>query len=145
MHSGVGRIGKLRMRTMSLYESGDSSGKISLEDLCEGKMTPALTGEVALRDLANYIVRGGFPGAMDIPIENAQLISESYIETILTDDAQRIDGIDKMRLLLRSLARNESTTATKKNLEKDIKEIDDESLDYDTVGKYLDVFKRLFL
>ena len=81
VHSGVGRIGKLRMRTMSLYESGDSSGKISLEDLCEGKMTPALTGEVALRDLANYIVRGGFPGAMDIPIENAQLISESYIET----------------------------------------------------------------
>lgn len=149
VHSGVGRIGKLRMRTMSLYESGDSSGKISLEDLCEGKMTPALTGEVALRDLANYIVRGGFPGAMDIPIENAQLISESYIETILTDDAQRIDGIkydiDKMRLLLRSLARNESTTATMKKLENDIKDIDDESLDYDTVGKYLDVFERLFL
>lgn len=149
VHSGVGRIGKLRMRTMSLYESGDSSGKVSLEDLCEGRMTPAMTGEVDLRNLANYIVRGGFPGALDIPIENAQLISESYIETILTDDAQRIDGIkydiDKMRLLLRSLARNESTTATKKKLENDIKDIDDESLDYDTVGTYLDVFERLFL
>ncbi len=149
VHSGVGRIGKLRMRTMSLYESGDSSGKVSLEELCEGRMTPMLTGEVALRDLANYIVRGGFPGAMDIPVENAQLISESYIETILEDDAQRIDGIkydsDKMRLLLRSLARNESTTATKKKLENDIKEIDEESVDYDTVNKYLDVFERLFL
>lgn len=149
VHSGVGRMGKLRMRTMSLYESGDSCGKVSLEDLCEGRMTPAMTGEVDLRNLANYIVRGGFPGALDIPIENAQLISESYIETILTDDAQRIDGIkydiDKMRLLLRSLARNESTTATRKKLGNDIKDIDDETLDYDTVGKYLDVFERLFL
>ncbi len=149
VHSGAGRIGKLRMRTMSLYESGDSSGKVSLEDLCEGRLTPALTGEVELKTLAKYVVRGGFPGAMEIPVENAQLIAESYIETILTDDAQRIDGIkydiDKMRLLLRSLARNESTTATKKKLESDIREIDDESVDYDTLNRYLDVFERLFL
>lgn len=149
VHSGVGRIGKLRMRTMSLYESGDSSGKVSLEELCEGKMNPSLTGDVHLKDLAKYIVRGGFPGALDVPLENIQLISESYIETILNDDAQRIDGktydINKMRLLLRSLARNESTTATKKKLANDIKEIDDESVDYDTVTTYLDVFDRLFL
>lgn len=149
VHSGVGRIGKLRMRTMSLYESGESSGKISLEDLCEGKMQQALTGEVSLIDLANYIVRGGFPGAIDMPIENASLIAETYVKTILNDDAQRIDGkrydIDKMRLLMRSLARNESTTATKKRLASDIKEIDDESIDYDSVATYLDVFDRLFL
>ena len=149
VHSGAGRIGRLRMRTMSLYESGDSSGKVSLEDLCEGKFAATITGEVFLRDIANYVVRGGFPGAMEIPVENAQLVAESYIETILTDDAQRIDGkkydIKKMRLLLRSLARNESTTATKKKLENDIKELDDESVDYDSVATYLDVFERLFL
>lgn len=149
VHSGAGRIGKLRMRTMSLYESGDSTGKISLKELCDGNITQTLTGEVSLKDLAHYVVRGGFPGAIGIPVENAQLISNSYIETILSDDAQRIDGIkydiDKMRLLLRSLARNESTTATKKKLESDIKEIDDKSVDYDTVGTYLDVFDRLFL
>ncbi len=149
VHSGAGRVGKLRMRTMSLYESGDSSGKVSLEQLCEGKMNQVMTGEVDLRNLANYIVRGGFPGAMDLPIDNAQLIAESYIDAILTDDAQRIDGvkydIDKMRLLLRSLARNESTTATKKKLTSDIKEIDAESVDYDTVSNYLDVFDRLYL
>lgn len=149
VHSGVGRIGRLRMRTMSLYESGESSGKVSLESLCNGNVTPMLTGDVDLRDLANYVVRGGFPGAMGLPVENAQLISQSYIETILADDAQRIDGkkydIDKMRLLLRSLARNESTTATKKKLVKDIKEVDDESVDYDSVSAYLDVFERLFL
>lgn len=149
VHSGAGRIGRLRMRTMSLYESGDSSGKVSLEELCEGRLTPSLTGEVELKNLAKYIVRGGFPGAIDLPASNAQLIASSYIETILTDDVQRIDNtkydIDKMRLLLRSLARNESTTATKKKLENDIREIDDESVDYDTLNKYLDVFDRLFL
>ena len=149
VHSGAGRIGKLRMRTMSLYESGDSSGKISLEKLCDGKVLATLTGEVALSDLANYIVRGGFPGTIGLPVENAQLIAESYINTILTDDAQRIDGkkydIDKMGLLLRSLARNESTTATKKKLASDIKDSDYETVDYDSVSTYLDVFDRLFL
>lgn len=149
VHSGAGRIGKLRLRTMSLYESGDSSGKISLKDLCDGNLAMQLTGEVDLLDLANYIVRGGFPGAIGLPVENAQLISESYIETILSDDAQRIDGkkydADKMRLLLRSLARNESTTATKKKLASDIKDIDAETVDYDTVATYLDIFDRLFI
>ena len=149
VHSGAGRIGKLRMRTMSLYESGDSSGKISLKELCDGKILTTLTGEVDLRDLANYIVRGGFPGAVGLPVENAQLIAESYIDTILTDDAQRIDekkyDTDKMSLLLRSLARNESTTATKKKLASDIKDADDETVDYDSVSTYLDVFDRLFL
>ena len=149
VHSGAGRIGRLRMRTMSLYESGDSDGKVSLEDLCNGNITTALTGEVDLRTLANYIVRGGFPGAIGLPVENAQLISESYIKTILTDDAQRIDGkkydTDKMKLLLRSLARNESTTATKKKLASNIRDVDDESIDYDSVCTYLDVIERLFL
>lgn len=149
VHSGVGRIGKIRMRTMSLYESGESSGKVSLEELCEGKVPMMLTGEVDLRSLAKYIVRGGFPGAIGLPVENAQLIAESYIETILNDDAQRIDGkkydVKKMKLLLRSLARNESTTATKKKLANDIKDIDEEIVDYDSVMTYLDVFERLFL
>ncbi len=149
VHSGVGRIGKLRMRTMSLYESGDSSGKVSLKDLCEGNVSMMLTDEVDLRNIAKYIVRGGFPGAIGLPIENAQLVAESYIETILNDDAQRVDeknhSIDKMRLLLRSLARNESTTATMKKLASDIKERDNETVDYDSVMIYLDIFERLFL
>lgn len=149
VHSGVGRIGKLKMRTMSLYESGDSSGKISLEDICNKNFKATLTGDVSLNDLAYYIVRGGFPGVIGMSVENAQLIMESYIETILTDDAQRIDNkkydVEKMRLLLKSLARNESTTATKKKLANDIKEIDDENVDYDTVSTYLNIFDRLFI
>ncbi len=149
LHSGAGRIGKLRMRTMSLYESGDSSGKVSLSDLCQGKITSVITGEVNLRDLADYIVRGGWPGNLDVPTENASILPQSYIDAILDDDTQRIDGkkydLSKMRLLLRSLARNESTTATNIKLMKDIKAVDDESVDYDTITTYLDVFTRLFL
>ena len=149
LHSGAGRIGKLRMRTMSLYESGESSGAVSLKDLCGGKMVPALTGEVDLRDLAYYVVRGGWPGNLNASAEDASLLPQSYLDAILDDDSQRIDGkkydIVKMRLLLRSLARNESTTATNKKLLNDIREADDETLDGDTVATYLDVFERLFL
>lgn len=149
LHSGAGRIGKLRMRTMSLYESGDSSGKVSLRELCGGEMSSVMTGEVDLRSLANYIVRGGWPGNLNTPIENASILPESYINAILDDDTQRIDGkkydISKMRLLLRSLARNESTTATNKKLLSDIKDLDNESVDYETVATYIDVFNRLFL
>ena len=149
LHSGAGRIGKIRMRTMSLYESGESSGKVSLEELCNGNLTPSITGEVDLRQLANYVVRGGWPGNLNVPIEDASILPESYIDAILNDDAGRIDGkkhdTAKMKLLLRSLARNESTTATNKKLLNDIKVFDDESIDSDTVSMYLDVFNRLFL
>lgn len=149
LHSGAGRIGRLRMRTMSLYESGESSGTVSLEELCNGKITPAMTGEVSLRDLAYYTVRGGWPGNLNVAPENASLLPQSYLDAILDDDSQRIDGkkydVAKMRLLLRSLARNESTTATKKKLLNDIREFDDEAIDMDTLATYLDVFNRLFL
>lgn len=149
LHSGAGRIGKLRMRTMSLYESGESSGEVSLEALCNGELKGALTGEVDLRNLAYYTVRGGFPGNLNVEPENAILLPQSYLAAILDDDSQRIDNkkydTAKMRLLLRSLARNESTTATKAKLLSDIKENDDETIDADTVATYLDVFNRLFL
>ncbi len=149
LHSGAGRIGKLRMRTMSLYESGESDGAVSLEDLCNGKITPTMTGEVDLRNLANYTVRGGWPGNLNAAPENASLLPQAYLDAILDDDSQRIDDkkydVTKMRLLLRSLARNESTTATKKKLLSDIKEFDDETIDADTIATYLDIFNRLFL
>ncbi len=149
LHSGAGRIGKLHMRTMSLYESGDSSGIVSLKDLCNGFLTQTLTGNVDLRDLIYYAVRGGWPGNLGVSVEDAQIIPESYINAIIDDDAQRIDEIkydkQKMNLLLRSLARNESTTATQNKLLNDIKAFDDELIDRNTVALYLNVFERLFL
>lgn len=149
LHSGAGRIAKLRMRPMSLYESGDSSGKISLEALCHGQITPVMTGEVDLKKLIQLILRGGWPGSLGLPIETAALMPIEYLNAVIDDDVFRIDGIkrdtSKMRLLLRSLARNESTTATNQTLKNDIKAIDEEDINVETVASYLDILKRLFL
>ena len=149
LHSGAGRIGKLRMRPMSVYESGDSSGKVSLQELCEGKLTPSITGEVDLRTLARLTVRGGWPGNLDIADADISLLPGEYLDAVIDDDVNRVDETRrdsrKVRLLLRSLARNESTTATNRTLKNDIKEIDDEDIDVETVATYLDIFNRLFL
>jgi len=149
LHSGAGRIAKLRMRPMSLYESGDSSGKVSLEKLCHGELTPAMTGEVDLKKLIELIVRGGWPGNLGLTTQQAALLPAEYLNAVVDDDVYRIDGIkrdiSKIRLLLRSLARNESTTVTNKTLRNDIKATDDEDIDPDTVAAYLDIFKRLFI
>ncbi len=148
-HSGAGRIARLKMRPMSLFESGYSSGIVSLKELCDGKITPKLTGEVTLSNLTEYIIRGGWPGNQDVPIKEAGLIPSEYIKAIVEDDVHRIDDIPKNRkkiqLLLRSLARNESTTVSNKTLKNDIKEIDDEDIDTRTIASYLDIFERLFL
>lgn len=149
LHSGAGRIARLRMRPMSLFESGDSSGKVSLKELCEGKITPTMTGDVDLHKIIEFIYRGGWPGNLDTPISQAGLLPIEYLRAVIEDDVYRIDGVkrdlSKMNLLLRSLARNESTTVTNKSLKNDIKAIDDEDIDTDTVSTYLDIFNRLFL
>lgn len=147
MHSGAGRIGKLRMRTMSLYESGNSSGAVSLRELCNDNITPSMTGEVSLHDLIYFVVRGGWPGNLGATLTDAQLVPEAYLQAIL-DDVQRIDDIKrdkhKMMLLLRTLARNECTTASNSKLLSDIK-ASEESIDRDTVAEYLNILSRLFL
>lgn len=149
LHSGAGRIGKLRMRPMSLYESGDSSGDVSLKELSEGKFVSKMTGDVNLKKIIEFIIRGGWPGNLNTPLEIASVLPTEYLKAIIDNDASQIDGtnrnVRKMNLLLRSLARNESTTASNKTLKNDIKEIDNEDIDIDTVSSYLDVFDRLFL
>lgn len=149
MHSGAGRIAKLRMRPMSLYESGESSGVVSLGDILNGTVKASMTGEVSLIQLLELIVRGGWPGNLDVPAERAGLLPAEYLKAVIDDDVFRIDGVKrdtkKIGLLLKSLARNEGTTATNKKLKNDIKEIDDEDINIDTVAEYLDIFKRLFL
>ena len=149
LHSGAGRIARLRMRPMSLWESGDSSGKVSLENLCRGEQILTMTGEMDLHRLIEWIIRGGWPGSLGLPLELAARVPAEYLNAVIEDDVYRIDGIRrdtrKMHLLLRSLARNESTTVSNKTLMKDIKAADEEELDGNTVAAYLDIFKRLFI
>ena len=149
LHSGAGRYGKIHLRTMSLYESGDSSGKISLEDLCNNKFKEKATGEVNLRDLARLIIRGGWPANLEYSAKDSSKVIEEYINLIIDDDLYRLDGVKrdkhKVKLLLKSLARNESTTVSNMTLKKDIKEKDNDDIDIDTLASYLNAFDKLFL
>lgn len=148
-HSGAGRFGKIYLRTMSLFESGDSSGDISLKDLCYDKLSDKLTNEVDLKNLARLIIRGGWPANLSYNSAEASRAVSEYINLIIDDDLNRLDGINrdkhKVRLLLKSLARNESTTVSNMTLKKDINENDNEEIDIDTLASYLDALDRLYL
>ena len=148
-HSGAGRFGKIYLRTMSLYESGDSNGLVSLRDICDNKKISESTGDVSLKTLAKLIIRGGWPANLNLNSEEANISINEYINLIIDDDLQRLDGIrrdkHKIKLLLKSLARNESTTATNTTLKNDIKEKDSEDIDVETVASYLDALNKLYL
>ena len=141
------RFGKIHLRTMSLYESGDSSGGVSLKDICDGKSISKATVDVSIRKLAYLIIRGGFPANIDYSSCDASKMVKEYIDRIIEDDVSRIDGVKrdkhKISLLLRSLARNESTTVTNMTLKNDIKDNDYD--DIDTIASYLAVLEKLYL
>lgn len=105
--------------------------------------------EVCLQDLIEYVLRGSWPENIAVSLQSAMLVPAQYVEAIITDDALRMEHKQrdtiKMRRLLRSLARNESTTATNRTLIRDIREQDGEEIMPQTISEYLDVFQRLFL
>lgn len=149
LHSGAGRISTLRMRPMSLYESNDSSGRISFEDICNGNFENILTGDVNLNSIIDLIIRGGWPGSLGIKSSEYSTIAREYLNAIVNHDIYRLEGVNrntrKMNLLLKSLARNESTTASMNTLKKDILENEEKVLDNDTITTYLTLFERMFL
>lgn len=150
MHSGTGRIARLRMMPMSLFESGDSSGNVSLKALCDGQLENVSTGEVLLRSLASHILRGGgWPGSLNLTTEDALRIPAQYLDNIVTNDVAKVDDKvrveAKMRLLLRSVARNESKRATKARLKSDMQGVEQMTIDEDTITDYLNIFARLFI
>ena len=149
-HSGAGRIGRIQMNTMSLYESGDSSGKASIQDMLNGNLKNQLNDKVILEKLANLIIRGGWPSNIKTPEDKIGIIPRSYIDAILdkdiNDDKKR--DKNKMRMLLRSLSRNETTIASKNTLLKDIEEYANEKEMIEsrtTIDDYLDVLTRLHI
>lgn len=148
-HSGAGRIASIKMRTMSLFETHDSSGIVSLKDMCEGKDIDNFTGDVSLYSLASYIIRGGWPANIKIKKENQHLLPREYIKTIIENEIFTLTdskyNAHKMMLLLKSLARNESATPSINKLINDIKINDDDKIDGDTIRKYLQNFESMYL
>ena len=146
VHSGTGRIGTLRMGTMSLYEIGDSDGAVSLLSLFEGELGMVDCGEVWLDHLIDLAIRGGWPGN-DGGDGDPGLLARGYVDKV--EDAAYLDGRRrserKMRMLIRSLARNESTLASNEKIMSDMRESDRETISSATYTDYMDCLDRLFL
>lgn len=150
-HSGAGRIDKMKMYSMSLYESGDSSGVASLIKLFDGTQKNISTKKTTLDDLAKYIVRGGWPENIDTEEEYIHILPQSYLKAVLDNDINK-DGvnrdINKMNMLFKSLARNESTIVSNNTLVSDIEEYTNNSdyqLSRNTISDYLNVLTKLYL
>lgn len=142
----------MKMYTMSLYESGDSTGEVSLTDLFENNVKNKLVKKVELKRIAELIVRGGWPETINISVKGAMKVAKSYIDAVLDKDIIEIDGVkrdkQKMEMLLRSLARNESTISGNNVLMKDIDNNitkEDVTISRNTVTDYLNVLNRLHL
>lgn len=149
-HSGAGRIGKINMYTMSLYESGDSTGRASLQEIKNGTLKNQINEKVTLEKLADLIIRGGWPSNLNVDEDKIGIIPKSYIDAILDKDMNDDKNRDKskMLMLLKSLARNESTVVSNNTLLKDINEFQNENERMEsrtTVEDYLNVLNRLHI
>ncbi len=149
-HSGIGRIRNLVMRPMTLYESGESTGSISLKGLFDGIAPESAKSPNALKDYAFFTARGGWPSsiigrtkkvALQQAIDYSSMLEESYLRlaTGVVRDPERI------RSLLRSYARNCGTQANRTTIKKDIEANDRGSLSEDTIGSYIDALKSIYV
>ena len=151
-HSGTGRIAIMKMNPMSLYESGDSTGDVSIEEMFSGNVNCKYIRKVELDELAKLIIRGGWPENIDKEGDDIEVIPRSYIESVITRDInERKDkkrDSNKMRMLIRSLSRNETTIAGNDTIVKDIEEFentDDLIASRLTVADYVSVLDDLYL
>ena len=150
-HKGVGRIHRLMMRPMSLYESGDSNGKISLIDLFNDKDVKinGITSDLSLTDLTFLASRGGWPETLNIKDKQKQLIvASSYFDNICRDDIYNIDGVKRdsklFEAILRSYSRNISTLVNNTKIMADIEE-NYGKISEPTFYSYISVLKNLFI
>ena len=150
-HKGVGRIHRLMMRPMSLYESGDSNGKISLVDLFNDKDVKinGITSDLSLHDLTFLASRGGWPETLNIEDKQKQLIiASSYFDNICRDDTYNIDGVKRdsklFEAILRSYSRNISTLVSNTKIIADIEE-NYGKISEPTFYSYITVLKNLFV
>lgn len=151
-HTGTGRIALLKMYPMSLYESKDSTGDVSITDLLNNTVNCKYIKKVELEEIAKLIIRGGWPDNINKNIEDIDIVPKSYIDTIINKDInERKDkkrSSTKMRMLIRSLSRNESTIVSLDTIVKDIEEYENnEELieSRHTITDYIDVLDSLYL
>jgi len=148
-HTGTGRFAWLTMRTMSLWESGESNGSVSLKELFSAPEQINGICDLQLRDIAFLTCRGGWPDATfmdgDVALEQAF----DYLEAIINSDISRADGVnrkeERTRLLLRSFARHQGSGATIRSFRNDMIINDMDKLDEETVASYINALKKIFV
>lgn len=149
IHSGTGRFAYVKMRPMSLYESGESTGSVSLRALFEGEGLEVKQNSLGFEDVAYLTCRGGWPWSTLISKDVALDQAFDYVDSVVRRDIQRIDNVkrspERARLLLRSYARNVSQQVSYATIRKDMLSNDTGTLDEDTVADYIKALKKLFV
>ena len=149
-HTGTGRVGKLTMRPMSMWESGESNGSVGLGDLFNQKFSPAASNAVSVEDLCYLICRGGWPGSLELKPKAALLQAKNYVDIVADSDISRADGVSRSsafaRRLMRSYARHQGQQVPVSTIFADVQIHDDEpSLSEDTITSYINALKKIFV
>ena len=147
-HSGTGRFSRILMRPMSLYESKESKGTVSLAALFDGKHEIEGVSDLSIEQIAFVLCRGGFPATINKPDTTALRMPVDYVESVINQDISRVDGVEKspnrVRLLLRSLARNIATQASVQTILNDM-ESSETSISDKTFSTYYNALRRIFV
>ncbi len=149
-HSGTGRFAWLTMRTMSLYESGESTGEVSLNDLFSNPNTDVFgTNNLNIDSIAWLICRGGWPRATTINKEVALDMAYRYYEAVVNNDISRVDNVkrdaERTKRILRSIARNQCAQISVSTICADIENNDTVSANRLTIASYIDALKKIFV
>ena len=148
-HTGTGRFSWLLMRPMTLYESGDSSGDVSLKELFETPSKISGKNMLSLKDLAFLICRGGWPGACDMDKETALMQAADYFDAVVRSDISRADGVTKnperVRRLMRSYARNTGSGISASGIRDDLSVNESSGFSESSVYSYINALKKIFV
>lgn len=148
-HSGTGRFAWLTMRPMSLFESGESNGSVSLNNLFTSPEKILAKNDLKLQDIAFLICRGGWPMAVGLPKEEALEQAFDYYDAVTKEDVTKVDGVkrtsERVQRLMRSYARHQGTQASVATLYEDLRNNDSATLDEDTISSYLEVLRKIFV
>ena len=148
-HSGTGRFAWLTMRPMTLFESGESNGSVSLGELFTAPEKILQKNDLKLTDIAFLICRGGWPTAIDLPEEAALEQAFDYYDAVTKEDVTKVDGVkrasERVQRLMRAYARHQGTQASVATLKEDLKSNDTATLDDDTITSYLDALRKIFV
>lgn len=150
-HTGTGRIARLLMRPMSLWESGDSSGAVSLRELFDAPQTIVAPNAIDLRRMAFLTCRGGWPQAANLSDDEEVALDQAfdYYDVVVNSDVKRVDGVERnperVKRLLRSYARSQGTQTSLEEIRKDMVANDQESLDENTISSYLNALRKIFV